>query len=424
MSKLGNNFYPKLVQIASEVGMKPEDILAVMISESGLNPSAHEKVYNGGGLVGFMPATLKGLKFKGSPEDFRKLSGEEQLNWVKKLIQGYASINGGPLTSAGQYYVANFFPIALKLPGIRSADPSTIFVEERPAAIKDPKAKKVWSKKYNDIGIHLSTYVEKSAYTANPLFHGNVSGAITFGDMLRQVERNRANPLYKQALKDMQKSTDYIPDEKNKSKSLSVPIENKPKPLSAPVESQPKSIVKEHMAKDDDELNMHLDEHLSNMDKMFNPDLLNKPVAQIGSIIDNINLAAHDTSRSYKKLFNKFLPNNKILIKVYAHDNNNGIEFSRILCSALDEELMARAFTYTNGKNIEIECDISGSQYNCLNAVKELTASIQDSFKDATKNIGGIDIMTNCFINKKSSYKHLDLKSAEINYRMFLLKFK
>jgi hypothetical protein len=46
-ANLGPNFYPKLVQISSELGMRPEDLLAVMTSESGLNPSAYEEKYKG-----------------------------------------------------------------------------------------------------------------------------------------------------------------------------------------------------------------------------------------------------------------------------------------------------------------------------------------------------------------------------------------
>ena len=74
MPNLGPNFYPKLVQIASEVGMKPEDLIAVMVSESGMDPSAVEKKFKGSGLVGFMPDTLKGLGFKAQvlPETINK----------------------------------------------------------------------------------------------------------------------------------------------------------------------------------------------------------------------------------------------------------------------------------------------------------------------------------------------------------------
>lgn len=113
--------------------MKPEDLLAVMVSESGLNPGAVEQKYKGSGLVGFMPDTLKGLGYQGSWKEFSQMAGEDQLDYVKKLVQNNMKLNGGPFTSAAQYYVANFWPVALKLPGIRSGNASTAFIEENPA---------------------------------------------------------------------------------------------------------------------------------------------------------------------------------------------------------------------------------------------------------------------------------------------------
>ena len=113
MPNLGPQFYPKLVQIASELGMKPEDILAIMVSESGIDPSNYlgrsqkkdpDSENRGGGLVGFMPETLKNLGFRGKMSDFVALPGQDQLDYVKKLI----SSRSVPLTSAAQYYVANF----------------------------------------------------------------------------------------------------------------------------------------------------------------------------------------------------------------------------------------------------------------------------------------------------------------------------
>src|SRR5574338_479992 len=164
MANLGANFYPKLVQIASEVGMRPEDLIAVMVSESGMNPGAVEKKFKGSGLVGFMPDTLKGLGFKGSWEDFIKLSGEDQLDYLKKLLNNFRSLNGGPLTSAAQYYTANLWPVALKLPGIRNGDPKQPIIEAHPETVKDPKSGKEWSKKYYDIGSKISAEMESNAY--------------------------------------------------------------------------------------------------------------------------------------------------------------------------------------------------------------------------------------------------------------------
>ena len=202
-ANLGANFYPKLVQVSSDLGMKPEDLLAVMTSESGLNPSAYESKFHGAGLLGFMPDTLKGLGYKGTWQDFANTSGEEQLDYVKKLVQNNMQLNGGPFTSAAQYYVSNLWPIALKLPGIKSGDPSTAFIEENPATITDPKTGKQYSKKYYQLGFRISPQSESAAYKYNPLFHGSMPGAITYGDMIKQVEKNKQNPIYQHALSAM-----------------------------------------------------------------------------------------------------------------------------------------------------------------------------------------------------------------------------
>lgn len=207
MPNLGTNFYPKLVQIASELGMKPEDILAIMVSESGINPSSYEKGSKGSGLIGFMPSTLHNLGYKGSWQDFIKTSGEEQLDYVKKYIEDKIRFNGSPFKSAAQYYVANFWPVALKLPGIKSEDPSTVFIEENPRTITRDGHR--YSKKYYDIGFKIDPAYERSAYKSNPLFHGDVPGAITYGDMIRQVKINKSGKLYQQAISAMSNSTNY-----------------------------------------------------------------------------------------------------------------------------------------------------------------------------------------------------------------------
>lgn len=373
MANLGANFYPKLIQISSELGMKPEDLLAVMVSESGINPSAHEKVHGASGLVQMMPFTLKGLKFNGSPEDFRNLNGEQQLDWVKKLIQGMMPLNGGPFTSAAQYYLANFFPIALKLPGIRQGDAGTVFIEQNPQTVRD-KSGRIYSKKYYDIGVKLPPSTEISAYKANPAFQGSQRGAITYGDMMAQVERNKRNPLYNKAISAMQKQTGYTPkNETVKSKEI-------------------KNMKNEPIAN-------NFDETLNNFLRMISAE------------------------KSYKNIYKSYLPSNDILIKINCDNIVDGIEFSRILSSALDIELMATSNVCIAGNNIELECKIFGPSKECFGAVQELSSVVAETFKLATSKIGGIDIKTNCFFNKKSSYEPLTVKLSNINYRKFLLKF-
>ena len=374
MANLGPNFYSKLVEIAGETGMKPEDILAVMVSESGINPAAHNPHGGATGLMQFMPSTLPGVGYHGTPAEFSILSGEEQLPYIKKLIEGNMRLNGGPFTSAAQYYIAVFWPIALKLPGVRHGNPDTVIVEENPQSVGN------YSKKYYDIGIKIPVGQESSAYKSNPAFHGNVPGAITYGDMMRQVEKNKRNPLYSKALMAMTNQTGYQPG----SASPSI-LTTQPQP-------QPQH---------------------------------NKPT-DFMTLLDQFvqSLTTEAEEKPSKKLYKKMLPNHDILIQIAAPDYISAIEFSRILCSALDEEVQATAYPYTDGRQcVEIECSISGPALACLQTVEQLSQSVADTFKMATKKIGSINIETHCMMNKKSSYQQISLRTAETNYRKFLLKF-
>ena len=390
MSNLGANFYPKLVQVSSELGMRPEDLLAVMVSESGIDPGAHEKHYGASGLVQMMPDTLKGLHFQGTGEDFRKLSGEAQLDWIKKLIKGYEGLNGGPFTSAAQYYVANFWPVALKLPGVRAGQANTVFMEQNPATVLDPKSGQAFSKKYYDIGFRITPRQERIAYNANPLFHGSVKGAITFGDMINQVEKNKRNPLYGKALMAMKDSTGYVPSNK------------------APTQ----------MAGNDNH-ERTLNKYIS---QVGDTGMTNKR-PPLDQTLNNFLAMIAASERASVKLYKSALPTNNILIQLDAETNNEALEFARILSTALNVELAAKAFTYTDGLSTEVECLIAGPAEECFNTVKELAASIAEVFQVATIKIGGVDVRTNCIMNKKSSYQPLSLRQADVNHRTFLLKF-
>lgn len=124
-----------------------------------------------------------------------------------------------------------------------------------------------------------------------------------------------------------------------------------------------------------------------------------------------------------KRIVKKAAFNNKILIKITSSHYLNSIEFARILCAVLEEELSARAYTYTDKKNVEVECDIIGPSVDCFNTIKQLTTTLQNTFKVATNKIGGLKVNTECLNNKSSSYNKLDYKFAIMQYRKFLLKF-
>lgn len=624
-ANLGPNFYPKLVQISSEVGMRPEDLLAVMVSESGLNNTAYEQKFKGSGLIGFMPNTLTGIGFKGTWEDFTKLSGEDQLDYVKKVVQNNMKLNGGPFTSAGQYYVANLWPIGLKLPGVRQGDPKTAILEENPER-GGPGNK--YSKKYLDIGSKIDADFESRAYKANPLFDRDKKGAITFGDMIKQTEINKKNPIYQKAIMAMHDATGYQPGkeapsmvaQKDKDDSLKQYVDymkRQPGESAAPapansieplldqylrqvaaytkvslagdrVQREKTDVSEAQMAQaiieawrelfgkepakeqvslvlaqnaletghrkfmwnfnvgnittdgkgtfnyfDDlatDEqitpgvwkkmnlkyraypslragvvdylrlLSQKGGRYAKAWENIINPD----PVAfskalkaggyytaneapytkTLTSLFDKFNksdsyeqarsgkvkppsekgqptmVAQQDNSlkqyvdymkkqpsdstpvntnvepiltqylqqvaaseKQYKKLYKQFLPLNHVLIKVQAANYTDTVEFSRILCSVLDTELMSRSFTHTDNRSVDVECAIHGPAEDCFEAVQQLTQATAEAFKKATVKIGGIDVKTQFLTNKKSSYQQIDSKFANTQYRKFLLKF-
>jgi hypothetical protein len=350
MPNLGKNFYTKLVQISSELGMKPEDIIAIMVSESGLNPAAKNTSGNATGLIQFMPATLKGMGFNESHEKFGTLSGEEQLPYVKKAIEYGIKLLGKPFESAAQYYTSNFFPIALKLPGIKSQNPNCIFIEQNPKTINGTN----YSKKYYDVGVKLSIDTEKAAYNGNPLFHGTIPGAITFGDMVRQIEKIKNQPAYKNAIEEVRKlapsslyedseDDEYAEYENNEKVNVPVPITS--------VQTDTDLLVE-------------------NVDSML------KEIRAA----DNMN----------KHLYHKYLPINNISIIVNSENNN----FKKALCYSLDNFLLSKSSI--NGSIIS--CKIPGPSDDCLNAVMEISAVVKEVFSK-------FEEINLSFINKNANNK-------------------
>ena len=138
-------------------------------------------------------------------------------------------------------------------------------------------------------------------------------------------------------------------------------------------------------------------------------------------LLSNFNLTA--TDYNLKKLYKHALPNNDILIQITCSDHTDAVEFSRILCAALDEDLLATTYPHTDGHLVEVECSIPGPRKECFKAVQQMTQAVIESFKEATAKIGGITIKSNIIMDKKSSYQPISLKTADTNYRKFLLKF-
>jgi hypothetical protein len=147
------------------------------------------------------------------------------------------------------------------------------------------------------------------------------------------------------------------------------------------------------------------------------------PAGDVMSILNHYLQMVAASERSNKKLYKKYLPNNQLVIRVYANSYDNRVEFARILCGALDEELLADAFVHTDGEQVEVECSIHGPQYDCVEAVEQLTSAVAEAFQEATKKVGQITIKTQSLMNKKSSYQPISLKAALVQHKKFLLKF-
>lgn len=391
MANLGPDFYKKLVEISNELSMKPEDILNVMAVESGLNPAAHNKNGNASGLIQFMPATLKNIGFKGSNSDFRDLRAEQQLDYVKRLISANIKYNGGPFKSAAQYYISNFVPAALKIPGVQNEDPSTIIVSKEPTVAHIP---------------HVSIKTESIYYNANKGLDYDNDGNITFGDIQKILARAAGGKNFKQAIADMKNYTSYQPSI-NQEKSLT-----------------PENDKEDLFGKYLNKFKMNEDDVYSKLNKS------NKPIVTAPSntnALDNIMdsyLQMVAASEKYnKKLYKKFLPNNHITIQIKTADYINAIEFARILCATLDEELLSKSYTYTNDQSVEVGCSIPGPYNECLEAVNQISESVSEAFKLATNKIGKVIVKTACNMNKKPSYKQINIQAADSNYRKFLLKF-
>jgi hypothetical protein len=143
----------------------------------------------------------------------------------------------------------------------------------------------------------------------------------------------------------------------------------------------------------------------------------------LSNIIDNYLQMVAASEKSNKKLYKQFLPYHKFLIKIESQNYTDSIEFARIACTALEEELLAKAYTHTNGQCVEIECEIPGPQKECINLTREILSSVEDAFCAATKKIGGIVIATDCITNTISSYQQISFKQADFQREQFLLKF-
>jgi Transglycosylase SLT domain len=111
--KVSKEFKRKVIKIASDIGVDPNDLMAAMAFESGESFSASVPNSAGSGAVGliqFMPATARALGT--TSEKLAAMSAEDQLD----LVRIYFMPHRGRLRDLDDLYMAILFPAAVGKP--------------------------------------------------------------------------------------------------------------------------------------------------------------------------------------------------------------------------------------------------------------------------------------------------------------------
>lgn len=101
----GGDFMSRVNEVSSRLGINPANLLAVMRSESSLNPRAVNSSTGASGLIQFMPRTAQSLGT--SVEAIRQMSAAEQMPYVERFFRSVRLPAGA---SAGKLYAYVFLP--------------------------------------------------------------------------------------------------------------------------------------------------------------------------------------------------------------------------------------------------------------------------------------------------------------------------
>ena len=106
--KFEPGFSAKVEEVAKNLNCDPNDLLAIMYSECGLNPNHIEKSTRAVGLIQFMPATAKSLGY--TTEEIANMSATDQLDLVEKYVKNCNYYNKDQELDAGTLYSIMFLP--------------------------------------------------------------------------------------------------------------------------------------------------------------------------------------------------------------------------------------------------------------------------------------------------------------------------
>lgn len=104
---VSREFKQKVIDIAANIGMDPNHLMAIMSFESGLRTDAVNPQSGATGLIQFMPETARGLGT--TVEQLAQMSPEQQLDYVAKYFEPYK----GRLNTIEDAYMAVLYPAAI-----------------------------------------------------------------------------------------------------------------------------------------------------------------------------------------------------------------------------------------------------------------------------------------------------------------------
>ena len=154
---LSDQFFDDIIDLASRLQLDARDLLGVMMAESSVKANAQNASSNASGLIQFLPSTLQRVGWTGTPQDFRRLSADEQLPYVERYFEPYVHFG---LDSAARVYQVVFLPTSLQL----GSSMDTVIVDQN--------------------GIN------SAAYNGNRGLDTDSDGAITVGELQQAIERH------------------------------------------------------------------------------------------------------------------------------------------------------------------------------------------------------------------------------------------
>lgn len=97
-------FLNRVLEIAANIEMDPDHLMAIFMSESGMNPKAVNSGSGATGLIQWLPSTARGMGT--STSELKNMSALQQLEYVEKYLSPYK----GRLKSKADAYMAVFSP--------------------------------------------------------------------------------------------------------------------------------------------------------------------------------------------------------------------------------------------------------------------------------------------------------------------------